>query len=128
MRRRSGSDVAVAVVDALATYRLTRLLVSDGIADRPRGALLQRLRDRDHVKLVELVECPWCIGFWVAGAAVLARRAMPEIWAPVAEVFAFSAAAGFIASAVRAMDDQHSVNELLEPQLGERARPEPASI
>jgi len=122
--RRPGSDAAlVAVVDALAAYRLTRLLVSDGIADRPREALLRGLRSREHLKLVELVECPWCIGFWVASAVVIARRAVPHLWGPVADVFAFSATAGIVASAVRSMDDSHSVAEVLEPQLAERPKP-----
>jgi hypothetical protein len=116
--RRTGAEEAVAViVDALATYRLTRLLVSDGIADRPRDALLQRLRDRNRNKLVELIECPWCLGFWVAGAVVIARCGAPAVWGPTAKVLAFSAGAGIVASAVRSMDDQHSVAEGLEPEL-----------
>jgi hypothetical protein len=119
VRRRRRAALTVAL-DALATYRLTRLLVSDGIADRPRDALLQRLRDRGHSKLVELIECPWCIGFWIAGAVVLARRAAPEPWTPVAEILAFSATAGVIASAVRSMDDRHSVTEAVQPELAER--------
>jgi hypothetical protein len=95
------------VVDALATYRLTRLLVSDGIVDRPRQALLRRCAERGHTKLVELIECPWCTGFWMSVVAVGARRVTGRRWAPVGEVLALSAVAGLLAAAVRALDDHH---------------------
>lgn len=128
IRRSAGEEAVAAIVDALATYRVTRLLVSDGIADRPRDALLQRLRDRNRNKLVELIECPWCLGFWVAGAVVIARRAAPALWGPTAKVLAFSAGAGIVASAVRSMDDQHSVTENLEPELTVSTRLERAAL
>jgi hypothetical protein len=104
----SSSDAVSLVVDALATYRLTRLLVSDGIADRPRAALLRRLEGRGHRKLVELVNCPWCTGFWIAASVVAGRRVTGRWWAPVAEAFAFAAVTGLTASAVRQYDDAHT--------------------
>ena len=55
-------------------YRMTRLIVSDGIVEKQRHAVVERLRRRGHNKLVELTECPWCIGFWVAAGVVAARR------------------------------------------------------
>src|SRR5688572_17269223 len=88
-------------IDALATYRVTRLLVSDGVADRQRAALLERLRRDEHHKLVELIECPWCTGMWVAAAVVAGRRVAGRWWAPVAQMLAFSAVAGLLASEVR---------------------------
>jgi hypothetical protein len=94
-------------IDALASYRITRLLVSDGIGDRPRAAVVGRLRKRRWQKAAELVECPWCTGFWVALGVVIARRVVPAAWQPVSEVFALSAAAGLLASRVRSMDDTH---------------------
>jgi uncharacterized protein DUF1360 len=96
-------------IDALASYRITRLLVSDGVIERPRTVLLDKLQARGHNKLVELIECPWCTGFWVAGGIVLARRTFPRAWAPLSEVLALSAAAGLIASRVRSLDDTHDV-------------------
>ncbi len=102
------------LVDALASYRVTRLLVSDGIVDRQRHAVVDRLRRRGHRKLVELSECPWCIGFWVACGVVAARRVIPRTWAPVAEAFAFSAVSGLLASEVRSLDDAHDETQQLE--------------
>jgi hypothetical protein len=112
-------DIVTLLVDALATYRITRLLVTDGICDRPREAVLARLREREHTKLVELVECPWCTGFWVAGAVVVARRAAPRPWGLVAEILSYSAAAGIFASAVRSMDDQHDMAEEIQEEREE---------
>jgi len=106
---RQTNPTADLVLDALAAYRVTRLLVSDGIVDRQRGAIVDRLRRGGHRKLVELSECPWCIGFWVACGVVAARRAIPRTWAPVAEAFAFSAVSGLVASEVRSLDDAHDV-------------------
>src|SRR4051794_36902420 len=106
MARRSSQTVDL-VVDALASYRVTRLLVSDRIVDRHRDALVDRLRRGGHRKLVELSECPWCIGFWVACGVVAARRVVPRAWSPIAEVFAFSAVSGLLPSGVRSMDDTH---------------------
>jgi hypothetical protein len=103
------SDPVTLVVDALATYRFTRLLVSDGIADRPRAALLRRLERGGHGKLVELLDCPWCTGFWVAASVVASRRIAGRWWGPVAEAFAFAAVTGLAASAVRQYDDSHDV-------------------
>ncbi len=102
------------LVDALASYRVTRLLVSDGIVDRQRHAIVDRLRRGGHRKVVELSECPWCIGFWVACGVVAARRVIPRTWAPVAEAFAFSAVSGLLASEVRSLDDAHDVTEQLD--------------
>jgi uncharacterized protein DUF1360 len=114
MARRS-SQTGDLVVDALASYRVTRLLVSDRIVDRHRDALVDRLRRGGHRKLVELSECPWCIGFWVACGVVAARRAVPRAWSPVAEAFAFSAVSGLLASEVRTMDETHEITQHLEP-------------
>jgi hypothetical protein len=106
---RHTNPTADLVIDALASYRVTRLCVSDGIVDRQRDAIVDRLRRRGHHKLVELSECPWCIGFWVACGVVAARRAAPRTWGPVAEAFAFSALSGLLASEVRSLDDAHDV-------------------
>ena len=102
------------VVDALASYRVTRLLVSDGIVDRQRHSIVEHLRRRGHRKLVELSEYPWCIGFWVACGVVAARRTAPRVWSPVAEAFALSAVYGLLATEVRSLDDTHDVTEQLE--------------
>jgi hypothetical protein len=112
------TDPTTVALDALASYRVTRLLVSDGIIDRPRDALMERLRRRERDKLVELIECPWCTGFWVALGVVVARRLAPRVWDPIARVFAYSAAAGFVATRVRSLDDTHDVTSRLVEDNG----------
>jgi len=53
---------------SLAAYRLTRLINEDSILDAPRSWVY-----RHAPRLVaELIACPFCIGFWLAGGLVLA--------------------------------------------------------
>ena len=46
------------VLLALAAYRTYRLAATDTILERPRARIPQRF--------MEFVECPWCLGFWIA--------------------------------------------------------------
>lgn len=47
----------------LVTYRLTRLVVADDIAEPVRVRL--------HGRVLSFAACPWCVGFWLSGAVVL---------------------------------------------------------
>jgi len=91
--------VSTLVIDAAAAFRLTRLVVDDSIAEAPRTALL-RWSERPgraanlRARLGELVECYWCVGFWIALGVVTARRVAPDRWDPAAQVLAVSAAVG----------------------------------
>lgn len=109
------------VVDALAAYRLTRLVTSDRIADAPRDAVVlwaysragrgltiegdaspgawseAVAQDPDPPKLAYLVTCPWCSSWWIGLAVVAMRRLAPRWWAPMAEALALSAVAGLVA-------------------------------
>lgn len=85
---------------ALGIYSITRLISKDSIIDRqrewfynkfPHEGFTTRIRPTrgqfivtgDHFyvtvghKLGEVVHCPWCMGFWVSGAAFLAFWAWP---------------------------------------------------
>ncbi len=81
------------LVDALATYRITRLITDDLITE-PIRAAVTRLGE----PWASGIECPWCVGFWVSCAVVAVSWAFPNQWAPIATVFALSAVAGFLAS------------------------------
>lgn len=93
------------LVDALAVYRITRMIVEDRV---PFGWARDRIRARAFAAqeaggpgekdpyFVELLECPWCASVWVA-AGVLAVRRLPG-WRPLAQVLAASAAAGLASS------------------------------
>lgn len=113
------------VVDALATYRLTRLVTADTILHGPRDRIVEAAYagvgraeyvrsqyapdapgdwseippgDPYAPKLASLVTCRWCSGVWVAVAVVALRRLAPRWWAPVAEALAISSAAPLLAA------------------------------
>ena len=112
------------LLDALAVFRLTRLITADTILDGPRDALVRRayLRhpnpkhnpdapnawsskgwaefardDEDAPKVAAGILCRYCVGVWVGFAVVAARRRFPRQWAPIAEALAFSAGAALLA-------------------------------
>lgn len=114
-------------LDALACFRITRLVTADVLTQAARGRFIAAAyeaagrrednappedypastswwdevvqRDGDPPKLATLATCPWCASMYVAVAVVLARRVAPRAWGPLAKVLALSAASGIIASA-----------------------------
>lgn len=93
---------ATLAVDALATYRLTRLIVQDDITaplrERVRHAAMRSVDSPGiAAKVNTLLSCPWCVGMWVSFGVVAARRLAPAAWTPVAAALAFSAVTGVIA-------------------------------
>lgn len=84
------------VLDALATYRVTRLIVEDDVPLGPaRDWVTRRWPDS---KLTELIGCPWCASMYVAAAVVTARATAPRAWAHFATVLAMSAATGLLST------------------------------
>jgi hypothetical protein len=79
----------------LAASRATRLITTDDIAERPRDWLKARLAG--HEKLLLLIECPWCIGFWVSLAVVLVTMQFTSVPLPGLHVLAVSLGVGLIA-------------------------------
>jgi hypothetical protein len=87
-------------VQAAAAYRITRLLQEDGLPPLP--GLRQKMTDRllaDDLtrlegELIYMVNCPWCLGFWVSVAVLLADALAPRLWRPLATALALSAAVG----------------------------------
>jgi hypothetical protein len=96
---RGGFLISVPPFDALlmafATFRVTRLIVYDKITRWFRELFVQkRSFDRDGKTWVEvapyehgflhtaydLLQCPWCIGFWAALAVVVAYFIFPWAW------------------------------------------------
>jgi len=92
-----GDGVLTFAVDALTTFRLTRLIVEDEIAAPIREAVWKRY-DVSDSKIGYLLTCPWCVSFWVGAGVVAARYVAPGPWDPVARVLAMSAVTGVIAS------------------------------
>lgn len=90
------------VTDALAVYRLTRLVIEDRVPfGKARSAVLRSAYARlesteiEQPYIVELLSCPWCMSMWV-GFGVLAVRRFAW-WRPLSRVLAASAVAGFLA-------------------------------
>lgn len=63
------------IVLVLATYRLTRLVVSDTI---PFGNLRTR---KVGTKLGELLHCPFCTSVWVGSFLAIGHGAIGDAWA-----------------------------------------------
>jgi hypothetical protein len=83
------------VIETLAVYRATKLLQDDTLPPLPelREKLMQRY---GHTPWSQLLDCPWCLSVWVAGASVLIRHLAPRLWRIGAGVLASSAVAGVI--------------------------------
>lgn len=82
-------------VQAAAAYRLTRLLQVDSLPPLPAVRAWLITRYPDH-PLIELVSCPWCLGFWVSVGVVAADALVPKLWRPLALSLALSAAVGHL--------------------------------
>lgn len=54
----------------LASYRVWRIVALDSIAEPIRAKFIFR-EGRGWQFLADLIECPWCLGWWLAGAASL---------------------------------------------------------
>lgn len=80
-----------AVVDSLAVYRVTRLVVADVILDRPR-AWLSGLGDWQAV----LVNCAWCVSVWIALPVLALTAFAANFWVWLAWPLAMSAVAGYL--------------------------------
>lgn len=99
------------LVDALATYRLTRLATADVISEPVRMAVLRKTGAepppgeedptaqevvesmKDPPRLATLITCRWCAGMWIAVGVTAARAVAPRVWEPVARGLALSATA-----------------------------------
>lgn len=82
------------VLGAAATARLTRLVTSDSILDRPRRRYLRVMDQSGHPKMAELAMCPWCSSIWIGGAVAAVAHARVPGYRLAASALAFSLAAG----------------------------------
>jgi Protein of unknown function (DUF1360) len=81
------------LIDALAVYRLARLLTRDSFPPiaRARERVLERWPESAWT---ELAVCPWCMSVWIAGPVIGARLLAPTPWSLLALLLAYSAVAG----------------------------------
>jgi hypothetical protein len=83
-----------AALDALATYRLTRLVIEDEVTAPLRDAAYARLKPGG--KLAYLLSCPWCVSIWAGGALSVLRAASPRAANVVSTALAASAVTGVL--------------------------------
>lgn len=82
------------VIYGLATYRLTRLLTRDVIAEPIREWVWKR-RPPEKSKIGYLFTCEWCMSIWTA-SLLLASSIITDITDIAAMVLALSAIAGML--------------------------------
>jgi hypothetical protein len=83
-------------VDALATYRLARLLTEDELLE-PVREWVWKNHAPDETKIGYFVTCPWCVSIWAGGLVAVARELAPGPWGVAARALAFSAVTGIVA-------------------------------
>lgn len=84
-------------VDALAVYRLVKLVRDDRITERLRVAAIDRYGPPEQSKATYLMHCPWCLSIYLGAGLTLSRRRWPRGTAFVARSLALSAATGLLA-------------------------------
>lgn len=99
-----GTDPVVVdlVIDAIAVWRVVRFVQRDTLIEKQREQLINRW---GHLKITELLTCPWCLSPYVAAGAVLARHRAPRVWGMIARTLAFSAGAGVITGLVDQLEE-----------------------
>ena len=75
------------LTDALAAYRLTRLVTLDAVTE----PLRERVHELDNHTLSYLITCPHCTGMYAAALTTAARVLFPRVWGPVAAALASAA-------------------------------------
>lgn len=88
------------IADALATYRITRLLQRDTL--RPFVALRTVVMRDAPEPVAEAWECAWCLPVWVAAGVSAARLLAPRAWDPVSKALAAAAVASLLLTTVEA--------------------------
>lgn len=90
-------DLVTLTILALATYRISRLLVEDVIAEDLRNLVWERFPP-ESTKLGYLFTCYWCTSPYIASLLVVCYMIVPMVTVPVALIFALSALAGIIST------------------------------
>lgn len=85
-----------AAAQALAVYRLTKLVIDDKITEPLRDWVFAQPGVEEGRGVAYLLQCPWCVSIWVGVGMTLARRRWPRVWRLAADVLAMSAVAGWL--------------------------------
>lgn len=98
-----GTRMKETLINALATYRLTKLVIDDKITED-----LRQLAYREFEKLPEklqsqatyLLSCPWCVSIWAAGFLLLLKYKAPNLHYYLSSLLAASAITGILSERV----------------------------
>jgi hypothetical protein len=94
MPERAADRLAGLLVDALASYRLVKLVKDDRITEPAREAVQDRTGPPEESKVSYLMTCPWCLSVYFGAALTLGRLRWPGTTNAVARTFALSALTG----------------------------------
>lgn len=102
---------------ALASFRLTRLIVFDKITEFLRDPFFDEVEEENEdgtrevyylpkgtpIKkfIGELLSCYWCTGVWVSAAVVVGYLLLPIVFVPIILVFAVAGLAAILESIVQ---------------------------
>jgi hypothetical protein len=101
-------DAIAFVILALGAFRLTRIIGWDTFAPLVRlrvwasgrtleGGEVKVTNDRRPEWIDQLLECPWCLGWWVSLATAFSWWAWPTVTLAIALPLALSAVVGLVA-------------------------------
>lgn len=82
------------ITDALATHRLTKLIIDDKITEDFREKVWEK--HPPDTKIGYLVTCPWCVSMYVGVGVAVLRVAAPRAWGVLSKALAASTVAGLI--------------------------------
>ena len=82
------------VLNVGAVYRIARAISRDSISDGVRN----KIGNKYHGMLVNLINCMWCLGFWLSIIAVFltAWDTTRDLWLIVASMLTVSTAVGIM--------------------------------
>ncbi len=78
------------LIDALATHRLTRLVVEDEITREVRYHVWEKYPP-ESTKIGYALTCPYCTSVWIGAGVSVLRHTMPKTWSILAHALAASA-------------------------------------
>ena|SRR5262252_677467 len=86
--------IAWFIVNALAVFRLSRIIAHDRIMDKPRHYMNRKYTG----SIVNLLTCMWCLSFWFACMAVVLMlfESTRPIWLLTAIMLSLSAVSGML--------------------------------
>jgi hypothetical protein len=85
------------LISALATYRLTKLVIEDKILEGPRESIFAHYGDPKVSRVSYLISCPYCVSMYAGLAVSLGDTVFPRTTKILTRALAFSAITGMLA-------------------------------